>query len=419
MKRQCVGGAAAALVAIGLLAAASPVHALLPDGLAAISSAPWGAWKSEIVEATWVHDIYQTSVALDAAGRPHIVYTGGASVTDGTGSAWYAWHDGIGWNRMLLQEGAFGQGVAVEEDGTVHVLFNSFTPDNKIELRHGTITPVGIEIEVLTLRNSNIPAAEIAADATGTLHVYYSFPGSTFYDMVYGRNTGSGWTFETVDVSTAAFDDSSGMAVNEDGEVHIAFEDYGNAWGVEKVGYAVRDAGGTWAVQRVTPGCYDAVDIALDDDGRPHISCRSRSEGLTYLHFDGTAWSRDVLDDGITFRGPELRAFDTAIAVDSHGRPHVSYRDAVPLTRLEEVVAPAHMKYAMKIGDEWMYETVDRTASATGITPDIVIDAQDRPRLSYVMGWVVGGAAVVGQDLHRWNLMYAEPASTPLGLVDE
>lgn len=109
----------------------------------------------------------------------------------------------------------------------------------------------------------------------------------------------------------------------------------------------------------------------------------------------------------------------TAIAVDSAGQPHITYRDIIPSGLAEQALAPAHMKYTTKIADGWVYETVDRAASNTGHSSDIVIDAQDRPRVSYVLSSVLREVAFDGPHPQSWNLMYAEPASAALGAVGE
>lgn len=67
------------------------------------------------------------------------------------------------------------------------------------------------------------------------------------------------------------------------------------------------------------------TSIALDDCGNPHISYYDSTEGtLKYAHWTGSAWHIEAVDD-VGQGGVGYIAWDTSIALDRLGYPHISY----------------------------------------------------------------------------------------------
>ena len=63
-------------------------------------------------------------------------------------------------------------------------------------------------------------------------------------------------------------------------------------------------------------------DIALDGNGKPHISYVDSTNGLLrYAHHDGSEWSLSTVDPSGSVIG------HTSIAVDDDGRPRIAYHD--------------------------------------------------------------------------------------------
>jgi len=64
------------------------------------------------------------------------------------------------------------------------------------------------------------------------------------------------------------------------------------------------------------------TSLALDSAGRPHISYHDRTNGdLRYARWDGSAWQKEAVDE------PGNVGEYTSIVLDSSGRPHISYHD--------------------------------------------------------------------------------------------
>ncbi len=82
--------------------------------------------------------------------------------------------------------------------------------------------------------------------------------------------------------------------------------------------------GSTWHIETVDSEGYVGkyTSLALDSAGRPHISYYDRTNGdLKYAYFDGASWHIETVDSA----GDVGK--DTSLALDSNGRPHISYYD--------------------------------------------------------------------------------------------
>ena len=90
--------------------------------------------------------------------------------------------------------------------------------------------------------------------------------------------------------------------------------------------------------------------LALDAAGHPHVVYAG--DALYYAHFDGAAWQVEVVDAAPGIRDALTYQPSAAIALDSQGRPHISYLN-------EENTA---LRYAHKTAAGWQTQTLDTAA---------------------------------------------------------
>jgi hypothetical protein len=139
--------------------------------------------------------------------------------------------------------------------------------------------------------------------------------------------------------------------------------------------YAFYD-GVAWRITEVDTGdAGEYCDIAIDSSGRPHISynkcfdwktCRGQ---LKYAYYDGSSWHVEVVDDS------GYAGLHTSIALDSHDRPHIAHRENLGGYN-------GSLKYSYYDGSSWHTEIIE-TGADLGYYTSIAIDSHDNPHISY------------------------------------
>jgi len=118
----------------------------------------------------------------------------------------------------------------------------------------------------------------------------------------------------------------------------------------------------SWHFRTIDTVGYAPCSIAVDTSGRPHISYlgRESSSHLAYAYFNGSNWLTETIASGVTFHD---------IAIDGNNLPHICYRQGDNLI---------HSHYT---GSIWETET-----ARTGVYPDhisIAIDSAEAIHVSY------------------------------------
>jgi hypothetical protein len=118
-------------------------------------------------------------------------------------------------------------------------------------------------------------------------------------------------------------------AVDANGHSHVVV---GRGWGSSDPGvFYATDAGGTWQLEKVAHGFPNAVAIALDQLGRPHVAFTQQpqdqagppvSRRVGYAVRTNGSWSVETINGNDYGDG-------VAIAVDSAGTPNVLWPNGV------------------------------------------------------------------------------------------
>ena len=206
----------------------------------------------------------------------------------------------------------------------------------------------------------------VALDAQGRPHV-----AAGYDDLYHIWHDGVSWQFEVVDEGPWVGRWAS-IALDSADRPHISYYDWDNAC----LKYARWD-GAVW--QTETVDCTDNAgwdtNIVLDDDDHPHISysiaASWRDQDLGYAHWDGTQWLVETIEAG----NDSLVGGDNSLALDSAGRPHVSYNDS------GSGADPYSLKHAVRDGGKWITETLE-TGGFVG-SNSLVIDDADHLHIVY------------------------------------
>jgi len=121
-----------------------------------------------------------------------------------------------------------------------------------------------------------------------------------------------------------------------------------------------------WSIETIEVGVpYKGVSMATDEQDAPHMCyVGPRPFALQYAYQVGPEWHIDaIVASGISHG-------QFALALDSEGTPHVSYRDG-------------GVWYAYQTGSSWAIELVDETSAYICA---IALDSDDHPHIAYVVG---------------------------------
>ena len=194
----------------------------------------------------------------------------------------------------------------------------------------------------------------LAVDGNGRPHIAYG--GDHLY---YAYYEGSKWVRETVDASPGVGAHAS-IAVTGTNPVtvHIAYYDALN----EDLKYARKGADGRWQITTVDTAGGKYTSIALDGNGRPHISYAAIGD-LKYAYWDGSQWVRETVNDDW--------AQYTSLALTTNGAPQIAYYDWFD----------EQLKYVQKAAGSW---TVPDVLDKAGQYVSLALNKSNVPYISYL-----------------------------------
>ena len=176
-------------------------------------------------------------------------------------------------------------------------------------------------------------------------------------------------TVDVTDIGEESVDNVVDIALDDDGEPHLAFR--GETTG--DLGYAHREDG-QWQVETVYSGedIWEVVAIALDDAGNPHFAFNLVEDGQVWVVAPDSSngWDAEPLVD--TETREEAVGWGVDLVVDSEEKVHVMYRDV-----------PEHMMhYAVGTPGDWDTEEVG-FQNAIVYRGAIELDSDEIPHMIY------------------------------------
>ncbi len=332
-----------------------PVKAAItgPFAEAKISTEPvpftWQAnWVTERVDGEKHFMTGDHSLALDAAGYPHVVYGGG--------QVCYAWYDGTTWQIEQIEGqgiSAYGPALALDSTGSPHVIYSDSTAGAlKYARRNGSTW----QIETLVSAASGVGAA-LVLDSADRPHVSYFVVGADPLVLMHTYFDGIAWRSDTIEELPTDGGGKIALAIDAADYLHVAY----NGGGVVRYDYW---DGTLWATTTVTNSA-SALSLALDATGLPHLAFQS-ADGwrVQYAWYDGATWQIENVGNCGYLRGPSL-------AIGPDGRPRLSFR-----------CWDAALQYRERTETGWIEPSI---VESWGLDPSLVIDGEGHAHVIYCL----------------------------------
>lgn len=272
---------------------------------------PWPVWRQE-VPAAGVAFYYMgaPALALDPAGRPHIVY--------GQNALFHSWFDGAAWRAETLvppPATMLESAIAINGAGRITIVYNLNSKVYMLAREPGEPWSPAVALP--------IPAGHyqlsLALDSGGRPRVAAGFPsGATEAFFHLASETPAGWAVETVSAAGPA-DGAIRLALDSQDRPVVLYAEIDSSVEGGRL-YLARRNGGVWLHDQVAAGCIiSSKSLALDDQDKAHIVYSEHCDRkLSYAREGDGVWEiLPVAEDGVS----------PSLALDGLGRPHVVYGD--------------------------------------------------------------------------------------------
>jgi hypothetical protein len=336
------------------------------------------SWIVEVVDSNGDTG-WETSLALNSKGHPHIGYQDYTNATNHILK--YAAWDGSLWNVTTVDSIGcsylVGTSIAIDSQDRPWIAYfwtNPSCTEENLKIAHWngmawvnqTVNPPGTHAGIypsLALDSMDRPRIVYYGDLDSRLTLSYAaWDGSSWdYDILLMTNVTS--PSMPIEYSTSLRLDSMDMPrIAYAGDTNLSYIHLdGGVWGSDLVESGLMPPGPSW------------VSMSLDFHDFPHVSYADLANNdLRYAHWNGANWTTGALVSVGSV------GTSSSIAIDSHDDPHISYAHGTNANP-----PPNYLYYIRKDGAIWMLpETVDAT-QGVGRTSSLALDSHDLPHISY------------------------------------
>jgi hypothetical protein len=272
------------------------------------------AWQVQVLDRQ-MFMAGHTSLVLDSSGHPHASYCYALTAGGQCAGLRYSYHDGNAWQHATVDTtGTADTSLALDAAGWPHIACGG--PGG---VRYVSYDGASWQTEVVDDTAMSLQDVSLALDAAGRPHIsYFQWSDAASSSLLrYAHFDGVSWLTETVD-SGPAVGLYNSLALDAAGRPHIA---YSYTSGSDRnLKYASYD-GTTWQLETVTT-MWEGVSLALDSAGFPHLAYNDASV-LKYAWYDGSAWQIEPVEALASLDR------HIALVLDVFGHPHISYNSSV------------------------------------------------------------------------------------------
>jgi len=316
-------------------------------------------WTTEDVDGP----AEQTSIVADKDGNLHVAYY----MAENFGELRYAFRSAADsrWYKMNVDQhlGGFSTGITLDSEGnpgicyTPRRMFYAHLKNNKWSVQ---------EVD---------PGSGLIAYRCSIAYTPKDVPLLCWYlESIFALRLASledgVWKARTVEAGTQSGKWNS-LLLDKNYLPHLAYSSFKGG----ELHYAYFD-GKDW--NRFTldsPGPGEAqrgmgASLILDANGNPGISYHDM-QSLKYARFDGSKWTKEVIEELPPYIDWSWRIFRTTQLLDSHGFPHISYESYIGL------------KHAWWDGKRWHTQLIKPSFGGSLFDSYMTIDSHDDLYISY------------------------------------
>lgn len=326
---------------------------------------------TETVDSAGDVGTYSSLALAPTSPTPYISYRD--YITSENYNLKYAWRNGTTWFSETVDSGGEHTSLALAptypySPFIVHDHYWEW--DLKYACKNSTSWPKGIIVGGMRAHDGSLA---LEPTYPYTPHISYYLPWGTARTLFHAHLSGTTWcngTWVTENVepllSEAGGWSSLALESTYPYTPHISYHasgDLKHAW----------LSGSTWLSETVdsTGDVGWNTSLALDSSGKPHISyVDNTNDSLKYAWLSGSTWLNETIDNIGEDIGYATR--DTSLKLDQNDVPYVSYYDT----------SNRDLKLAHFAGTAWITQTVD-SGGDVGRYNSLVLTQAGCPRISY------------------------------------
>jgi len=289
--------------------------------------------------------------------------------------------------------------LAVDQEGSVHVAYAAGAGGYDLKYAFRPAGSAKWFTMQLEKEYSNF-ATNIGIDKKGNPHVCF-----TPRQMRYASWNGKSWEVQQVDAASGGVEYSCSMAFGSDGTPHLAW--YQTHTPANTLYLHIKYAtlkDGVWMARTLDfdRECGKWNSVVVDDEGRPHIAYSVFPPGeLKYGWFDGKEWRFTLVDTPHQGATRYAVGLGVSLAQDQKKQFFMSYYESPYSADVHE---SGMLKVAKLEGGKWKITVVDQVEKTTGwaeYNSQIAFDSHGNPHVSYEDG---GGLKHAFWDGEQWRV---------------